>query len=42
MKQLNESYKILKDYVQNFKFTFSDEEIIRQFPEEFIKYKFRV
>ena len=41
MKELNKAYEILKNYVENYKFTFSDEEIQRQYPEEFIK-KFRV
>jgi len=41
MKELNKAYEILKKYVENYKFTFSDEEIQRQYPEEFIK-KFRV
>jgi len=41
MKELNKAYEILKNYVENYKFTFSDEEIQKQYPEEFIK-KFRV
>jgi len=41
MKELNRAYEILKKYIENYKFTFSDEEIQRQYPEEFIK-KFRV
>ena len=41
MKELNKAYEILKKYIENYKFTFSDEEIQRQYPEEFIK-KFRV
>ena len=41
MKEINKAYKILKEYVENYKFFFNEEEIIRQFPSEFIK-KFRV
>ena len=41
MQKLNEAYEIIKNYIQNYKFTFSEEEISRQFPEEFIK-KFRI
>jgi len=41
MKELNKAYGILKDYVENYKFSFSKEEIEKQFPEEFIK-KFKV
>ena len=41
MKELNRAYEILKNYIENYKFTFNDEEIQRQYPEEFIK-KFRV
>lgn len=41
MQKLNEAYAIIKNYIQNYKFSFSEEEISRQFPEEFIK-KFRV
>ena len=41
MKELNRAYEILKNYIENYKFTFSDEEIQKQYPEEFIK-KFRV
>ncbi len=41
MKQLNEAYKILKEYIENYKFVFNEEEITKQYPGEFIK-KFRV
>jgi DnaJ-class molecular chaperone len=37
MKEINKAYKILKDYVNNYKFTFSEEEIKKQYPEEFHK-----
>jgi DnaJ-class molecular chaperone len=41
MKELNWAYKILIDYVENYKFSFSEDEISRQYPGEFIK-KFRI
>ena len=41
MQKINEAYEIIKNYIQNYKFTFSEEEISRQFPEEFIK-NFRI
>ena len=41
MQKLNEAYEIIKNYIQNYKFSFSEDEIARQFPEDFIK-KFRV
>jgi DnaJ-class molecular chaperone len=37
MKKINKAYKILKDYVNNYKFTFSEDEIKKQYPEEFQK-----
>jgi len=41
MARINWAYEILKEYINNFKFTFSEEEILRQYPEEFLK-KFKV
>ena len=41
MKKINEAYKILKEYVENYKFMFNEEEVTKQRPDEFIK-KFRV
>jgi len=41
MKDINEAYNVLKKYIENYKFTFSEEEITKQCPDEFIK-KFRV
>ena len=41
MQQLNEAYEIVKSYIQNYKFSFSEEEISRQFPEDFMR-KFRI
>lgn len=37
----NEAYEILKNYMENFKFTFSEEEIAKQFPQELHVNKFR-
>jgi hypothetical protein len=41
MKEVNKAYNILKDYIMNFKFSFSEDEIKKQYPNEFIK-NFRV
>lgn len=41
MAHVNEAYEILKTYMDNFKFTFSDEEIAKQFPEEIHANRFR-
>ncbi len=41
MKELNWAYKTLYEYVMNYKFVFSEEEIIKQYPDEFLK-KFKV
>lgn len=40
-QKIVESYKVLKDYVENYRFTFSDEEILKQFPSENHARKFR-
>ncbi len=40
-REINEAYKILKDYIENYRFTFSKEEIIKQFPREYHASKFR-
>jgi DnaJ-class molecular chaperone len=37
MKEINRAYKILKDYISNYKFAFSEDEIKKQYPEEFSK-----
>ncbi len=34
MAEINEAYELLKKYVENYRFTFSEEEIARQFPHE--------
>jgi hypothetical protein len=41
MARLNWAYEVLINYIKNYKFTFSEEEILRQYPEEFLK-KFKV
>lgn len=41
MQKINEAYEIIKDYIKNYKFSFSEDEISRQFPEEFVK-NFRI
>jgi len=37
MKEINWAYEILRDYIQNYKFTFNEEEIKKQYPESFFK-----
>ena len=39
--EINRAYEILRDYIRNYKFTFSEDEILRQYPGEFLK-KFKV
>lgn len=41
MAQINEAYAIIKDYMEQFKFTFSDEELGKQFPQEVHASRFR-
>jgi len=41
MVEINEAYALLKAYAENFRFTFSDEEIQKQFPESAHARKFR-
>ena len=41
MKEINEAYKILKEYIENYRFSFTEEEILKQFPNENYKNRFR-
>jgi DnaJ-class molecular chaperone len=41
MIEINEAYTLLKAYAENFRFTFSEEEIQKQFPESNHARKFR-
>ncbi|MRI82927.1 MAG: molecular chaperone DnaJ [Nitratiruptor sp.] len=34
MAKINEAYEILAGYMRNYRFSFSDQEILRQFPHE--------
>ncbi len=34
MGEINEAYAVLKQYIFNYRFSFSDEEIMKQFPED--------
>ena len=34
MIEINEAYAVLKQYIFNYRFSFNDEEIMKQFPEE--------
>lgn len=42
MREINHAYEILKRYVENYKFDFSEEEIMRQFPGELHAKRFKV
>ncbi len=41
MAKINQAYEILKTYMEEFKFTFSEEEMAKQFPEELHVNQFR-
>jgi curved DNA-binding protein CbpA len=41
MHKLNESYKILMDYCENYKFTFDEYEIKKQYPDNYYKNNFK-
>ena len=41
MAELNTAYAVLKGYMENFKFTFSEGEMNKQFPEDVYMDKFR-
>jgi len=41
MAKINQAYKILKEYIENYRFSFSEEEILKQFPQQEYLKKFR-
>ncbi len=41
MARINRAYEILKKYMENYRFSFSEEEILRQFPHKEYQEKFR-
>lgn len=41
MEKLNRAYELLIKYIDNFRFSFSEEEIHHQFPQDFHDSKFR-
>ncbi|WP_457594135.1 J domain-containing protein [Hydrogenimonas sp.] len=41
MARINEAYNLLKRYVENYRFSFSEEEIAKQFPQETHAKRFR-
>ena len=41
MRDINEAYAVLKQYIFNYRFSFSDQEITKQFPEESHADRFR-
>jgi len=41
-ERIVEAYEKLKAYAESFKFTFSDEEVIKQYPQEYHAKRFRI
>ena len=41
MQEINKAYSILKSYIEDYRFTFSKEEILKQFPQEQHASKFK-
>ncbi len=41
MARINEAYRLLKSYIENYRFSFSEEEIAKQFPHEAHAKRFR-
>ncbi len=41
MEKINRAYEILKEYAENYKFSFSEEEILKQFPTQNHAKRFR-
>jgi hypothetical protein len=41
MQRINEAYKLVITYMETYKFTFSEEEVAKQFPEESHATRFR-
>ena len=41
MARINEAFNILKNYVENYRFSFTEEEILKQFPFNQYQKKFR-
>jgi DnaJ-class molecular chaperone len=41
MARINEAYRILKNYIENYRFSFSEEEIGKQFPQDSHAKRFR-
>ena len=41
MAKINEAYTVLKNYIENYRFSFSEEEILKQFPFKEHQNRFR-
>ena len=41
MLEINEAYELIKEYIENFRFSFDEEEINKQFPESYHAHRFR-
>ncbi len=42
MSQINQAYKILMDYIKNYRYSFDDEEIAKQLPHIHFNKKFKM
>lgn len=40
IRQLNDAYRVIMDYIQSYRFSFTAEEFYRQIPEEHIRQQF--
>ena len=38
---ISSAYKLIREYCENFRFQFTDEEIVKQFPDEQIRSRFK-
>ena len=41
MARINEAYRLLKTYIENYRFSFTEEEITKQFPQDAHAKRFR-
>ena len=41
LKEISKAYRLLTEFIENYPFRFSEEEIIKSFPEERLKNRFR-
>ncbi len=41
LKEISKAYRLLTEFIENYPFRFSEEEIIKSFPEERLKNRFK-